>query len=242
MLVLKSPSYPFASESPLIRPTLSAYRRPKQRRVHFMPAHGTSTKPMRGLLVFLFTFASITSAVAEDGRGSDDSPATSPSLSTSASEATSDQNAIEAAVETLPPPYSASSSAENHSAVDLGKTSVNSGLKLEPNTLDGSLRYELPLAIPPGRNGLQPSLSLLYSSRPSQETNLFGRGWSISIPYIERMNYVGSEHLYDTSVFYSSLSGDLVSTSDPTVFKPRVDDGNFLQYAFTTTTGWTVID
>lgn len=207
-----------------------------------MPAHGTFTKLMRGLLVFLLSFASITPVVAEAGRASDDSPVKLPSLSTPEPQTTTAPDEPEASAEQSPPPYVASSSAVNRSPVDLGKTSVNSGFKLEPNTLDGSLRYELPLAIPPGRNDLQPSLSLLYSSRPSQETNLFGRGWSISIPYIERKNYVGSEHLYDTSAFYSSLSGDLVSTSDPTVFKPRVDDGDFLQYAFTTTTGWTMTD
>ncbi|HEV7671108.1 MAG TPA: FG-GAP-like repeat-containing protein [Thermoanaerobaculia bacterium] len=197
---------------------------------------------MRGLLVFLMSFASITSAIAEVGRDSDDSPVKSPSLSTPEPQATPAPDEPEASAEQSPPPQSLLSSAETHSPVDLGKTSVNSGFKLEPNTLDGSMRYELPLAIPPGRNGLQPSLSLLYSSRPSQETNLVGRGWSISIPYIELKNYVGSEHLYDTSAFYSSLSGDLVSTSDPTIFKPKVDDGDFLQYTLSANAGWTVTD
>jgi RHS repeat-associated protein len=105
------------------------------------------------------------------------------------------------------------------------------------------LNYDLPLTVPPGRNGLQPSLSLSYSSRPSQEVNLFGHGWSVSIPYIERKNYTGSENLYGTStVFFSSISGDLVTTTSASVFKTKVDDGSFLQYAFSSSTGWTVVD
>ncbi len=130
----------------------------------------------------------------------------------------------------------------SNSAVDVGKTSVASGFKLSPNALDGSLQYEIPLTFPPGRNGMQPSLSLTYSSRPARETNLLGYGWSLSIPYIERRNHSGIENLYTDAAFFSSLSGNLSSTSDATVFKPQVDDGDYLQYTYSTSTGWTVKD
>lgn len=132
-------------------------------------------------------------------------------------------------------------SGDNGSQLDVGKTPVNANLKLEPNAFDGSLQYEFPLTIPPGRNGLQPSLKLQYSSRPSHESNLFGYGWTISIPYIERRNYMGVDELYDHQAFYSSLSGELASTSVSTVYKAKVETGDYLNYTFSGNT-WTVTD
>lgn len=132
-------------------------------------------------------------------------------------------------------------SGDNGSQLDVGKTPVNASLKLEPNAFDGSLQYEFPLVTPPGRNGLQPSLKLQYSSRPSRESNLFGYGWTISIPYIERRNYMGVDELYDHQAFYSSLSGELASTSVSTVYKAKVETGDYLNYTFSGNT-WTVTD
>ncbi len=132
-------------------------------------------------------------------------------------------------------------SEDNGSQLDIGKTPVNTNLRFEPNAFDGSLQYDFPLTIPPGRNGLQPSLSLQYSSRPSRESNLFGYGWSISIPYIERRNYMGVEELYDHQAFYSSLSGELASTSVATVYKAKVEISDYLNYTFSGNT-WTVTD
>lgn len=132
-------------------------------------------------------------------------------------------------------------SGDNGSQLDIGKTPVNTNLKLEPSAFDGSLQYEFPLTVPPGRNGLQPSLTLQYSSRPSRESNLFGYGWSISIPYIERRNYMGVNQLYSHDAFYSSLSGELASTSVATVYKAKVETGDYLNYTFSGNT-WTVTD
>jgi hypothetical protein len=101
---------------------------------------------------------------------------------------------------------------------------------------DGSLQYEIPLTIPPGRNGLQPQLSLVYSSRPASESNLFGRGWSVTIQYIERRNYAGVDELYDHAAYYSSLSGELASTTATSTFKAKYDSGEFLNYQLTSTT------
>jgi hypothetical protein len=84
---------------------------------------------------------------------------------------------------------------------------------VEPDQLDGSLRYLHPLTIPPGRSGLEPDLALVYLSRPDEQISPFGYGWSINIPYIERVNRYGVDRLYDTYEFYSSLDGDLASTT-----------------------------
>ena len=84
---------------------------------------------------------------------------------------------------------------------------------IEPDQLDGSLRYLHPLVIPPGRNGMQPDLALVYSSRPDEQISPFGYGWSINIPYIERINRRGVDKLYNEYNFYSTLDGELASTT-----------------------------
>jgi len=45
-------------------------------------------------------------------------------------------------------------------------------------TLDGAAEYEVPIAVPPGRRGMQPALSLKYSSR--QGNGALGVGWVIT--------------------------------------------------------------
>lgn len=109
--------------------------------------------------------------------------------------------------------------------------------------LSGSFSHSVPLTLPPGRNGLHPSLSLNYSSQPTNSLSSFGYGWELSIPYIQRINKTGTGNLYTTDYFYSSLSGELATTSDATVFYPRSEDGSYLEYTFASSTNqWTVVD
>src|SRR5262245_30854942 len=52
-------------------------------------------------------------------------------------------------------------------------------------TPEGAAVFQLPLWVPPGRNGLQPDLSLQYDSRNGQ--GFLGVGWTlIGIPKITR--------------------------------------------------------
>ena len=47
-----------------------------------------------------------------------------------------------------------------------------------PGVSGGAASYEIPIALPPGRNGMQPSVSLSYSSRGGN--GIAGMGWSVS--------------------------------------------------------------
>src|SRR5205823_679465 len=76
----------------------------------------------------------------------------------------------------------------------------------------GALVETLQLAIPPGRNGLQPDLALVYNSQRLEES-VVGYGWTVNVPYIERINRRGTNNLYSDDYFNSSLSGELASTS-----------------------------
>lgn len=118
-------------------------------------------------------------------------------------------------------------------------TSLNSIL---PTTdlSTGALTYEYPISVPPGRNGFQPDLKLQYSSQKTDNDSPFGYGWSINIPYIERVNKTGSENLYTDDYFRSSVDDDLVLVSG-SVYAPEVENGTFLKYVYSSNT-WTVTD
>ncbi len=101
---------------------------------------------------------------------------------------------------------------------------------LQPDMQSGAFEQSLPIAIPLGRGGVQPDLKLSYSSANTRLDSLFGYGWSMNIPYIERLNKAGVDNLFNQDIqhsfFYSSLSGELlpVSTTTPV-------GGSFLGYS-----------
>ena len=105
----------------------------------------------------------------------------------------------------------------------------------------GELSYGYGIQVPPGRNGMTPDISLRYSSNATDNTSVFGYGWSISIPYVERMNKLGSELMYASSseAFRSSLDGELVRVATSTEYRPRVENGAFRRYTHSGS-GWTI--
>src|SRR3989338_8948228 len=89
-------------------------------------------------------------------------------------------------------------------------TYESSAPKVDQST--GALTERIDLEIPPGRNGLTPDIALLYNSQELVD-GIVGYGWSLSIPYIERFNKTGSENLYTSDSFRSSLDGELLVTA-----------------------------
>ena len=88
----------------------------------------------------------------------------------------------------------------------------------DQNNIHGSFIYHYPLSIPPGRQGLQPSLELTYNSYNTSVNGFVGYGWNLAIPSIERLNKTGLEDLYGATDLTSSLWGELeaVSLTDTT--------------------------
>src|SRR5271167_4950362 len=66
------------------------------------------------------------------------------------------------------------------------------------NGSTGAFTQSFSLDIPPGRTGLQPDVTLDYSSQRTQDS-IVGYGWQLSIPYIQRLNKTGSQDLYNTN-------------------------------------------
>jgi hypothetical protein len=78
------------------------------------------------------------------------------------------------------------------------------------NGQSGAFTQRVPLDIPPGRNGLQPDVSLQYNSQNTSD-GIVGYGWSLSVPYIQRLNKTGSQKLYGSNPYFtSSADGELV--------------------------------
>jgi RHS repeat-associated protein len=103
----------------------------------------------------------------------------------------------------------------------------------------GAFTYSYPLTIPDGRNGMSPKLSLSYNSQ-NNDTGWFGYGWTMSIPYIERTTKTGTDKMYTSPVFVSSLHGELIN-SNGTSYEQKVDDGSYAQYTYTGNT-WQMTD
>src|SRR3954462_919812 len=63
------------------------------------------------------------------------------------------------------------------------------GEKFSPDLHTGTGNFTVPIALPPGRNGFQPQLDLVYST--GNGNGLFGLGWSLSIPGVSRKTSMG---------------------------------------------------
>lgn len=99
------------------------------------------------------------------------------------------------------------------------------GEKFQPDLHTGTGNFTVPLALPPGRNGLQPSLSLSYST--GNGNGPFGLGWGLPLPEIRRNTSRGVPEYGGDDVFVLTGSEDLVPveqlTPGVTRFRPRTE-------------------
>ena len=58
------------------------------------------------------------------------------------------------------------------------------GESFAPDLFTGTGDFTVPIAVPNGRNGVQPSLNLVYST--GHGNGVFGLGWGLSVPRIVR--------------------------------------------------------
>ena len=105
-------------------------------------------------------------------------------------------------------------------------------IAISTDEITGSLNYSYDIQIPPGRNGFQPDIKLKYNNQQAGiSANIVGYGWDVEIPYISKINKSGTDKLYSSDYYYSSLSGELVNVSGNT-YAPKVENGEFLTYSF----------
>ena len=123
------------------------------------------------------------------------------------------------------------SSSVSEGSLDVSRNQFSNGHYNDVDQLTGTYNFEIPIVIPPGRNGMQPQLGLQYNSQPQTETSVVGYGWNLPIPFIERINRRGADRMFSDTDFYSSLTGELASTS-ATAYRSKVDTGEFVIYEF----------
>jgi virulence plasmid B protein len=99
------------------------------------------------------------------------------------------------------------------------------GEKFSPDLHTGTGNFTIPVALPPGRNGFQPQLNLVYSTGTG--AGPFGLGWNLSIPGVSRKTSKGIPRYDDNSdVFVLSGAEDLVPVEEQertTRYRPRTE-------------------
>src|SRR3989344_3144860 len=106
--------------------------------------------------------------------------------------------------------------------------------------MTGAAVYTIPIQAPPGRAGVEPTLSFTYNSGETDNANIAGYGWDIQMPSISRNNKEGVNNLYDEDDYVSSFDGELIfvsATSGVETYKARFDSGSFNVYEYDGT-GW----
>jgi RHS repeat-associated protein len=94
------------------------------------------------------------------------------------------------------------------------------GETFSPDAFTGTGNVTVPIALPPGRLGLQPSLSLSYSSGAGNGP--FGLGWQISVPGVNRKTSRGVPRYDAGDVFVLTGAEDLVPIGGNR-FRPRTE-------------------
>ncbi len=99
------------------------------------------------------------------------------------------------------------------------------GEKFSPDLFTGTGNFTIPIALPSGRNGFQPEISLIYST--GNANGPFGLGWNSSIPGVSRKTSKGvPTYDDDKDVFILSGAEDLVPVAvngNRTQYRPRTE-------------------
>lgn len=98
------------------------------------------------------------------------------------------------------------------------------GETFAPDLHTGTGNYTVPIAIPPGRDGFQPELKLVYSTGNGNDA--FGLGWQLDIPGVSRKTDKGVPSYDDTDLFILSGAEELVPVDQSetrTRYRPRTE-------------------
>ncbi|MFH0820477.1 MAG: toxin TcdB middle/N-terminal domain-containing protein [Candidatus Peregrinibacteria bacterium] len=138
---------------------------------------------------------------------------------------------------------------DNHNKPDPLASSKQLQGNFRVGEFTGAAIYDYPLALPPGRNGLTPSLSLTYNSQADNKTeNIVGYHWDITQFSIKRLNKHGVDKLYQETFFVAETpagSGELVPmnlSGEQQGEYGLKTEGSFSRYEFLSDVSWRVTD
>ena len=92
-------------------------------------------------------------------------------------------------------------------AIDSRKILTSFQGKQEVDLFSGALSYAVPIPTPPGRGGVEPNLSLLYSSLNQSFGSSLGYGWSLPTNAIFRSPTRGVNTTYVADEFSADIFG-----------------------------------
>lgn len=233
------------------------------KRGSYMEMRAPKTLPLRRaavcMLLFSFIFSPFYYAYAQETEvpqeeSSETTEASTPIVeddssndipATNIEETPEDTTASEGTIESEPLEPEMSAMSSGGSEADTGTLFINNestkSAAPDVDTQTGALQFGYTFTVPPGRNGVEPHVSLAYSSNSTDNTDLFGYGWALSTPSITRLNKYGIDTLYTADTFSSSLDGELVRVGTTTSFRPKVESGAFREYTLASST-WTVLE
>ena len=143
---------------------------------------------------------------------------------------------------TVPPPSQAAPlGSATASAGSVPPPNVSAIQSFQPDLFTGRATMSIPVTVPPGRKGVQPSLALSYSS--SSRNSWTGVGWGLDVGYIERSTKNGVPKYTSTdplTFLFQGVSSDLVQIPDGT-YRAK-DEGLFLRFENKGATGWEMRD
>ena len=121
-------------------------------------------------------------------------------------------------------------------------TPIGSGVKIPlPDLLTGAFGHAIPITVPPGRKGIQPSLALSYHS--SSANSWVGLGFSLNPGYIVRSTRLGPPSYNDIQdTFYlitDSGTTELVNLID-NLYQAKVES-SFTKFFKETDDSWRVV-
>jgi len=136
--------------------------------------------------------------------------------------------------------YSMSDSSSGSSGTGASALNLSVLQTVRNDLFTGSASLSVPIAVPSGRGGLQPALSLSYSSQKAN--GICGVGWDVGLGFIQRSvkrgipTYRDSD---DTFVFISGAAQELVNVSG-NEYQPKLESA-FSKFTYSGN-GWVVTD
>jgi len=97
------------------------------------------------------------------------------------------------------------------------------GEKFAPDLHTGTGNFTVPISLPPGRNGFQPQLNLVYST--GNGNGPFGFGWNLSVPGVTRKTSKGIPRYRDDSTKSEDWDTFILSGAEDLVPVPGAPSG-----------------
>jgi len=117
---------------------------------------------------------------------------------------------------------------------------VNSNIDVSLHT--GAAVLAIPIEVPPGRNGIEPNLSLNYNSY--RGNGWIGVGWDLDVGAIQRSTKFGVDYnARDFAIVGNGASNELVARADwgQNYFGAKIEEAFSKYYLNPSTGGWEVI-